>query len=194
MSRVVIDFDPTIWVSLDPEGAEPDVWAVTTAQTCWADTGVEPTEDEIALLSARLLLVQQEAARLAPMALLHLPSPDLSEPTGPLALLTAFDAGLGDQDSLAELAGASDPLLLEPAQTRWLPTQLGQALRCRRFSRAQAASDSRLGGPVFLAYSYAWHLPEAATDLRLICTSNDVAAAARLEDDFDHLAEAVQLR
>lgn len=189
-----VDFDPRIWIEIRFDVEDAHAWAVDTARECWEETGETPSDEELTLLSTRLLLLQESLRELPRITLLHLVSPDPALPVGPLAQVTAVDASDGSDDSLRELVGATDPLCIEPPVLSLLDTPMGRALRCRRFAYEHPPGRLRhRSPPVFLAYSYVWHLPEHESDVRLMCTAGDIASAATYEADFDALARTISI-
>ncbi len=193
MADLVVDYDPAIWVLLDPGDDDVEDWAVSAAQHCLEDTGSAPEAMDVTRLSTVLLAAWEGAADLPGFGLLHLPNPYAD--AGPLARLTAVDPGDGSPESLRELSGADDEDLVEPAVVDWFETPIGGALRCRRYM------SERMAGPRFLrrapqtsmAVSYVWHLRSLDADVRLSCVSSDIGQLTAVLDDVDALARSIRV-
>lgn len=187
--ELVIDFDPAVWIDTDVEG-DLDEWALTTAQRCYAEAGLRPDARAVTALSAALLSLAESAREVPGLCLIHLTQPEL----GPRALvtMTAEDAGDGSKASLLTLVGADDPDLVEPAVVSEVATQLGMALRARRYVRS--TDDRDPPGTVLGAITYAWHVPMVDADLRLSTASFDLADLAVIESDVDDLAQVVSIQ
>lgn len=191
-AELVVDYDPAVWVLVDPGEDDPEEWALTEAQTCLEETGTTPEPAEVAELSTVLLGAYDGTRDLAGFVLLHLPNP--YGEAGPIAHVTVLDAGDGSMESLRALAGADEEGLVEPAVVDWFETPIGGAMRCTRYPTEPAGPRFlRRGSTTSMAVSYVWHLPALDTDIRLVCLSAEIEKLTAVLEDVDALARSVRV-
>jgi hypothetical protein len=183
---LVVDYEPDVWLPL--ETADLDAWASDSAAQCWAEAGLPEGDPGIALLATQLLYFGEKLVDEPALVFFHLRHPEL----GPIAavLVTSFDAGDGSDESLRELLGADDPALLEPATVERVDSQLGSAMRARRYLEGDPGNGK---SAVFVTVGYAWHVPMVESDIRLTTASFELGELALIEEDIDALAQVVRV-
>lgn len=177
---------------------------VDLAQKRWADAGNPPDADAVTLLATQLLEMTKQIFSyylheldILPTVLVYNPIEDPRLTVGPVLIVADFEEALsGGEDELRRLAGADDPDAVEPPDVTWVETPLGAGVRVKRFSR-EAPEKTRFGrltpGPVFLALSYAWNLPEPDGAVRLVFSGSDIAEVASLIGAVDKIAQEMSI-
>jgi len=158
----------------------PETWASHYATRCWADSGREYRDPEVASLARTLTTLHEHAYRVedAHDAFIHMPDLD-SEP-----LLVMFDAwqAEGDRDTqLRELTHADDETALLPPVVRPFATEaLGTGLRTLYYVRRERVIIATVG--------YAFRSEEYETAVHMRASSPDLGRLKRVISDMDHLA------
>lgn len=188
--ELVVDYNQSVWIFLDPADKSPEQWAKDEAVLCWQETGLEVTKVEVDHLAAVLLTAYKSLEHRSGFKFIHMPQPP--QP-GPVALVTAFDKEV-DMTELEKTALDPTGNVGQPPKVTWVETPLGKGLRSHR-NHALIEKESWFKPDTtsnFSQITFVWERPESNTQIMLECIGTPEEIQLCLAD-IDALAQSVRL-